>query len=92
MKSGDLAQQIRRVGRVRTFAAEDGEREGPHPLMRSRELADQARMYVPSGEHVADEAKRGNSHHDRRAAVDASSENVLRRVDLRYSDLSNRIA
>ena len=92
MKSGDLTQQIRRVDRVRTFAAEDGEREGPYPLMRGRELADQARMYVPGGEHVADQAERGNSYHDRRTAVDASSENVLRRVDLRHSDLSNRIA
>ncbi len=92
MKSGDLAQQIRRLDRVRTLAAEDGEREGAYPLMRCRELAGQARMYVRGGEHVADQGERGNSYHDRRAAVDASRENVLRRVDLRHSDQSNRIA
>src|SRR6266436_8596876 len=30
MKRGDLAQQIRRMDRVRTLAAEDGEREGTY--------------------------------------------------------------
>jgi hypothetical protein len=92
MKSSDLTQQIRRMGRVRALAAEDGKREDPYPLMRCPELADQAQMHVWGGEQVADEGQRGNSYHDRRTAVDARSENVLRRVDLRHSDLSNRIA
>src|SRR3977135_4008015 len=42
MKSGDLAQQIRRLDRLRTLAAEDGEREGTYPPMGLRELAGQA--------------------------------------------------
>jgi hypothetical protein len=92
MKSGDLAQQIRRLDRVRTPATEDGERERTYPPMGCRELARQARMDVRGGEHVADQGERGNSDHDRRAAVDASRENVLRRVDLRHSDQGNRIA
>src|SRR5712671_3407772 len=46
MKSGDLAQQIRRLDRVRTLAAEDGEREGTYPPMGSRELAGQARTIM----------------------------------------------
>src|SRR6202048_4275591 len=33
VKSGDLAQQIRRPDRVRTLAAEDGERKGTYPPM-----------------------------------------------------------
>src|SRR6202040_881988 len=46
MKSGALAQQIRRLDRVRALAAEDGEREDTDPLMRCRELAGQTRMDV----------------------------------------------
>src|SRR5260370_30703733 len=38
MKSGDLVQQIRRLDRVRTLAAEDGEREGTYPPMGCNEL------------------------------------------------------
>src|SRR5271155_3375442 len=38
MKSGDLAQQIRCLDRVRTLAAEDGEREGAYAPMGCREL------------------------------------------------------
>jgi hypothetical protein len=38
MKSGDLVQQIRRLDRVRTLAAEDGEREGTYPQMGCNEL------------------------------------------------------
>src|SRR5260221_3715098 len=38
MKSGDLAQQIRRLDRVRTLLAEDGEREGTYPPMGCNEL------------------------------------------------------
>ena len=57
---------------MRTFPTEDGEREGTYPLMRCGELADQARIYVWGGEHVADQGERGNSHHDRRAPVDTT--------------------
>jgi hypothetical protein len=56
------------------------------------ELAGQARINVRGGEHVADQGERGNSYYDRRAAIDASRENVLRRVDLRHGDQGNRIA
>ena len=38
MKSGDLAQQIRRLDRVRCLLAEDGEREGTYPPMGCNEL------------------------------------------------------
>src|SRR6202043_2578309 len=62
MKSGDLTQQICRLDRMRTFPTEDGEREGTYPLMRCGELADQARIYVWGGEHVADQGERGNPH------------------------------
>src|SRR5712672_3188410 len=92
MKSGDLAQQIRRLDRVHSLAAEDGERKGTYPPMDCNELAGQARMYVRGGEQFADQGVRGNSYQDRRAAIDASRENVLRRIDLRYSDQGNRIA
>src|SRR6267378_2836306 len=92
MKSGDLVQQTSRLDRVRTFAAEDGKREGAYTLMGCNELAGQARMDVRGGEHVTDQRERGNSYHDRRAAVDASRENILRRVDLRHSDQGHRIA
>src|ERR1700676_5653983 len=92
MKSGDLAQQIRRLDRIRALAAKDGEREGPRPPMGLCELAGEARMDIRGGEHVADQGERGNSPHDRRAPVDTSQEDVLRRVDLRHSDLSYRIA
>jgi hypothetical protein len=92
MKSGDLVQQIRRLDRVRSLAAEDGECEGTYPPMDCNELAGHARMDVRGGEHVTDQRESGNSDHDRRAAVDASRENVLRRVDLRHSDQGNRIA
>src|SRR5258707_766016 len=50
MKSGDLMQQIRRLDRVRTLAAEGGEREGTYTLMGCRELAGQAGVYVRGGE------------------------------------------
>src|ERR1700730_9010524 len=92
MKSGDLAQQIRRLDRVRTLAPEDGERKGTYPLMDCNELMGQARMYVRGGEQFTDQGDRSNAHHDRRAAVDASRENVLRRIDLRHSDQGNRRA
>jgi hypothetical protein len=91
-KGGDLAQQIRGLDWVRALAAEDGEREGPHALMGRREFAGETRVNVRRGENVADQRERGNSHHDRRAAVDASGENILRRVDLRHRDQSNRIS
>ncbi len=39
MKSGDLVQQSSQLDRVRTLAAEDGEREGTDPPMGGRELA-----------------------------------------------------
>src|SRR6266446_2247961 len=92
MKSGDLVQQTSRLDRVRTFAAEDGKREGAYTLMGCNELVGQARMDVRGGEHVTDQREGGNSDHDRCAAVDARRENVLRRVDLRHSDQGNRIA
>src|SRR5713226_2077118 len=92
MKSGDLVQQIRRPDRVRSLAAEDGEREATYPPMGCNEPAGQARMDIRGGEHVTDQRESGNSDHDRRAAVDASRENVLRRVDLRHSDQGNGIA
>src|ERR1700693_3597787 len=60
--------------------------------MGCNELAGQARMDVRGGEQFADQGERGNSYHDRRATVDASRENVLRRIDLRHSDQGNRIA
>src|SRR6202140_4825145 len=91
-KSGDRAQQSRRLDRVRTLAAEDVERQGTYPLMGCRKLSGQARMYVRGGEQFADQGDRGNSYHDRGAPIDASRENVLRRVDLRHSDQGNRIA
>src|SRR6266853_158174 len=91
-KSGDLAQQIRRLDRVRTLAAEDVEREGTYPLMGCRELSGQARMYIRGGEQFADQGDRDNSYHDRGASVDASPEDVLRRVDLRHSDQGNCVA
>jgi hypothetical protein len=50
MKSGDLPQQIGRLERVRTFAAEDGKRQDAHSLMRGDELTDQARMHIRGGE------------------------------------------
>ena len=90
MKSGDLAQQIRRLGRVCALAAEDGEREGADAPMGRRELPGQTRMDVRGGEHVADQGKRGNSYDDHRAAVDASQENILRRIDLGHGNQSNR--
>jgi len=37
-----------------------------------RELAGQTRMDGSAGEEVADQGEFGNSHHDRRAPVDAS--------------------
>jgi hypothetical protein len=49
-------------------------------------------MNVRGGEQFADQCERGNSYHDRRAPIDASRENVLRRVDLRHSDQGNCIA
>src|SRR5712672_4721640 len=91
-KSGDLAQQVRRLDRVRSLDAEDGEREGTYPPMGCNELVGQARMVVRGGEQFADQGERGNSHHDRRAPIDASRENVLWRVDLRHSDQGNCIA
>src|SRR5713226_5023791 len=92
MKSRDLAQQISRLDRVRTLAAEDGEREGTYPPMGCNELAGQARMDVRGGEHVTDQREGSNSDHVCFAAVGARRENVLRRVDLRHSDQGNRIA
>jgi hypothetical protein len=74
-------QQTSRLDRVRTLAAEDGKREGTHPLIGCNELAEQARVDVRGGEQFADQGERGNSDHDRRAAVDAGRENVLWRVD-----------
>lgn len=41
---------------------------------------------------VTDQREGGYSDHDRRAAVDASRENVLWRIDLRHSDERDRIA
>jgi hypothetical protein len=49
-------------------------------------------MDVRGGEQFADQGERGNSYHDRRAPIDASRENVLRRVDLRHGDQGNCIA
>ncbi len=49
-------------------------------------------MDVRGGEEVADQGERCNSHHDRRAPVDASRENIFRRIDLRHGDQGNRIA
>src|SRR5712672_4264130 len=86
MKRGDLAQKIRGLDRVRTFAAQDGKRKGTYPPMDCYELAGQARMNVRVGEQFADQGERGNSYHDRRATIDPGPEYVLRRVDLRYSD------
>src|SRR5712672_4300401 len=65
VKSGDLAQQIRRLDRVRTLAAKDGERKGTYPPMDCNELTGQARMYVRGGEQFADQGDRGNSYQDR---------------------------
>ena len=45
-KSGDLAQKTRRLDRLRALATDDRQREGAYSLMRSGELANQARMYV----------------------------------------------
>jgi len=91
MKTGDLAQQRGRLDRVRNLAAEDVEREGTYAPMGCRELAGESRVDIRGGEHVADQGERGNSYDDRRAAVDASQENVLRRIDLRHGDHSNGI-
>ena len=68
MKSSDLTQQVRRVIRVRTLAAEDGECECAYPLMRGRKFADQTGTYVRGSEHLAEQNERRNSNHDRRAA------------------------
>ncbi len=84
--------EVRRLDRVRSLDAEDGEREGTYPPMGCNELVGQARMVVRGGEQFADQGERGNSHHDRRAPIDASRENVLWRVDLRHSDQGNCIA
>ena len=71
---------------------EDGAREGVHPTLGRRELAGEARIYARGGEHVGDQAERGNSHHDRGTPVDASQENALRRVDQLHGDDRDRIA
>src|SRR6202035_3866186 len=68
------------------------EHEGTYPPMGLCELAGQARMDVRGGEHVAYQGERSNSHHDRRAPVDSSQEDVPRRIDLRHSDQGDRIA
>src|SRR3981189_331381 len=60
--------------------------------MGCQELTGHARMYVRGGEQFADQGDRSNSYQDRRAAIDASRENVLRRIDLRHSDQGNGIA
>jgi len=60
--------------------------------MGGRELAGQTRVDIRGGENVADQRERGNSYHDRRAAVGSSQEDTLRRVDLRHGDQSNRIS
>src|SRR5260370_8935426 len=49
-------------------------------------------MDVRGGENGTDQRGGGNSAHERRAAVDARRENVLRRVDLRHSDQGHRIS
>ncbi len=90
-KSGDLAQQSRRLDWIRTLAAEDGARESAYAPMGRLKLAGQTRMNIRGGEHVTDQGERGNSYNDRRAPVHTSQKNILRRVDPRDSDESNRI-
>src|SRR5260221_25754 len=89
---GPAERNFRWGDSTRPRAGEEGGREAKYPPMGRRELAGQTRMDVRGGEHVADQRERGNSYHDRRAAVDASRENILRRVDLRHSDQGHRIA
>src|SRR5258707_13318966 len=77
---------------ARGRAGGGGEGKGPPPPMGCNELAGQARMDVRGGEQFADQGDRANPYHDRRAPVDSSRENVLRRIDLRHRDQGNRIA
>ena len=91
-KSCDLAQQIRRLDRVCTLAAQDGEREGTDTPLGCSELAGQSGIEIWGGEPVADQGESGNSHHDRRPPVYASVEYALRRVDLDHSDQGDGIA
>ena len=68
MKGGDLAQQVRRLDRVRSRRG-DGEREGAYTPLGCCELAGQTGIRFGRA-NVADQSGGGNSYDDGRAAVD----------------------